>query len=200
MSTEHHQDYLGAKFGMWLFLLTELLLFGGLFLLYAVFLQRYPQEFARGGHELSVVLGSVNTVVLLTSSLLVAVALSAVQLGKRLQALWLLAGTIVCAGIFLAIKYVEWSAKFHHDLYPGSERLKAGPPGENIFFSLYYLTTGLHALHVTVGAVLIGWALWQVQRGRIHAGDSVALENSALYWHLVDLIWIFVFPLYYLVL
>ncbi|HAD04835.1 MAG: cytochrome C oxidase subunit III [Desulfuromonadales bacterium GWD2_61_12] len=200
MSAEHHQDYLGAKFGMWLFLFTELLLFGGLFLLYAVYLGRYPREFASGGHELSVVFGTVNTVVLLTSSLLVALALSALQLGRRLAALWLLAGTIGCAAIFLLIKYVEWSAKIGHDLYPGSTRIKAGPPGENIFFSLYYLTTGLHALHVTIGAVLLGWALWQVRRGRIHAGDSIALENSALYWHLVDLIWIFVFPLYYLVL
>lgn len=200
MSTEHHQDYLGAKFGMWLFLLTELLLFGGLFLLYAVFLHRYPHDFARGGHELSVVLGTVNTVVLLTSSLLIALALSAVQLGKRVQALWLLAGTIACAGIFLIIKYVEWSAKIGHAIYPGSARLHAGPPGESVFFSLYYLTTGLHALHVSIGAILIAWALWQVRRSRIHAGNSVALENSALYWHLVDLIWIFVFPLYYLVL
>lgn len=195
-----HRDDFGAKLGMWLFLFTELLLFGGLFILYSVYLARYPLQFASGGHQLNVVLGTTNTVVLLTSSLFAAMSVTAIKRGEKRRTLMLLSGTIACAGIFLVIKYFEWSAKFEHGIFPNSPKLIAGPPGESVFFGLYYLTTGLHGIHVIFGGVLIGWIGTLVQRGRINQGDNVSLENVTLYWHLVDLIWIFIFPLYYLIL
>ena len=200
MTTHEHRDDFGAKFGMWLFLFTELLLFGGLFILYAVYLKRYPAEFKVAGHELSRFFGTLNTVILLTSSLTAALALTTLQQGKRQPTLILLWSTIACAGIFMVNKYFEWSAKFHHGIYPGAPRLVDGPPGENIFFSLYYLTTGLHGLHVCIGAGLLAWVAYKVRQGTVSADNFVLLENAALYWHLVDLVWIFVFPLYYLVL
>ncbi len=200
MSGHEHRDDYGAKLGMWLFLFTELLLFGGLFLLYAVYLKRYPHEFATGGKQLNWVLGSVYTVILLTSSLAAAMAVTAIQRGEARRTVALLGGTILCAAGFMAIKYVEWSSKFGHGIYPGSEHLKAGPPGESVFFSLYFLSTGIHGLHVVIGAILLGWIAFKVRGGELHAGNNILLENGALYWHLVDLIWIFIFPLYYLIL
>lgn len=195
-----HKDYGGAKLGMWLFLFTELLLFGGLFLLYAVYLSRYPHDFSAGGRQLDVVFGTVNTAILLTSSMFAAMAVTAVQRDERRRSLLLIGGTIICALGFLGIKYLEWSAKIGHGIYPGSPRLAAGSPGESVFFSLYYLTTGLHGLHVLIGATLLTVVAARIKMGTVHAGDYVLMENGALYWHLVDLIWIFIFPLYYLIL
>ena len=200
MSHAEHKDNEGAKLGMWLFLFTELLLFGGLFILYAVYLARYPEEFALAGAELNVIYGTANTVVLLTSSLFAAMAVTAIKRGQKGATMTLLAGTLACAGIFLVIKYVEWSAKIHHGIYPGSEKLVSGPPGESVFFGLYYLTTGLHGIHVIIGGALLAWIGAKVRNGAIHVADNVTLENGTLYWHLVDLIWIFIFPLYYLIL
>jgi cytochrome c oxidase subunit 3 len=194
------KDNVGAKLGMWLFLFTELLLFGGLFILYAVYLARYPHEFSTAGRELNVVLGAANTVVLLTSSLFAAMAVTAVKRGERRATISFLSATLGCAGIFLAIKYLEWSAKIGHGIFPGSPKLIAGPPGESVFFGLYYVTTGLHGIHVVIGGALLAWMGNKVRGGAIDAGDNVALENGALYWHLVDLVWIFIFPLYYLIL
>ena len=200
MSHGVHKDYDGAKLGMWLFLFTELLLFGGLFLLYAVYLKRYPQEFAAGGQQLNWILGGANTVILLTSSLFAAMSVTAIQRDEIRRTILLIGGTILCAVGFMTVKYFEWSAKMSHGIYPGSEHLKAGAPGESVFFSLYYMTTGIHGLHVLIGGALLGWIATRVKAGTVHAGDYVLLENGALYWHLVDLIWIFIFPLYYLVL
>ena len=200
MTQPLHKDRAGATLGMWLFLFTELILFGGLFLLYAVYLARYPHDFAAGGKELNVAFGTVNTVVLLTSSLLAAMSVTAIQRCQQAPAVRLLLGTIGCAVIFLGIKYVEWKAKFSHDIFPGSQRLTSGPPGESVFFSLYYLTTGLHGLHVLIGGTLLGFVAVRVQQGKIDGSNYSWLENGALYWHLVDLIWIFIFPLYYLIL
>jgi cytochrome c oxidase subunit III len=200
MSHPEHKDNVGAKLGMWLFLFTELLLFGGLFILYAVYLARYPHEFSAAGRELNVAFGAANTVVLLTSSLFAAMAVTAVKRGERRATLALLMCTLGCAGIFLGIKYLEWSAKIHHGIFPGSPRLVAGAPGESVFFGLYYITTGLHGVHVVIGAALLSWIATRVKSGALHAGDNVALENGTLYWHLVDLVWIFIFPLYYLIL
>ena len=195
-----HRDDAGAKLGMWLFLFTELFLFGGLFLLYAVYLARYPRDFTTAGREMHIVFGTANTVILITSSLLVAMAVTAIQRNERRRVLWALGGTILCAAIFLTNKYFEWSAEIGHGFYPGSPRLAAGPPGQSVFFSLYYLTVGLHGLHVLIGGTVLTWVVARVNRGVVHSGDYVLLENGALYWHLVDLIWIFIFPLYYLIL
>lgn len=199
MSHVHRDDY-GAKLGMWLFLFTELLLFGGLFILYTAYITFYPKDFAAAGHQLNVVLGTTNTVVLLTSSLFAAMSVTAIKRGLKGQTLALLSGTVACALIFLVIKYFEWSAKFEHGIYPNSPMLAEGPPGQSVFFGLYYLTTGLHGLHVLVGGVLITWIALLVRRGSIDAHNNVSLENVTLYWHLVDLVWIFIFPLYYLIL
>ena len=129
MSHSPHKDYLGAKLGMWLFLFTELLLFGGLFLLYAVYLKRYPHEFAAGGKQLNWVMGTANTAILLTSSLCAATAVTAAQLGELRRAIALIGGTILCAAGFMVIKYFEWSSKIGHGIYPGSPHLKEGAPG-----------------------------------------------------------------------
>lgn len=200
MTLQLHKDHAGATLGMWLFLFTELILFGGLFLLYAVYLARYSHEFAAAGRELNMVFGAINTLVLLTSSLLAAMAVTAIQRGQQKASILLLLGTIGAALVFMGIKYVEWSAKFSHDIYPGSKRLMSGPQGEAVFFSLYYLTTGLHGLHVIIGGSLLGFIAVRVHQGKIDSSNYSWLENGALYWHLVDLIWIFIFPLYYLIL
>lgn len=200
MNGHQHKDDQGAKLGMWLFLFTELLLFGGLFLLYAVYLKRYPHEFSAGGKQLNWVLGAANTAILLTSSLLAAMAVTAVQRDERRRTVGLIIGTILCAAGFMVIKYIEWSAKFGHGIYPGSEHLKAGPLGESVFFSLYFMSTGIHGMHVLIGGVLLAWIARKVGSGEVNAGNFILLENGALYWHLVDLIWIFIFPLYYLIL
>jgi cytochrome c oxidase subunit 3 len=200
MSHQPIKDYAGAKLGMWLFLFTEMILFGGLFLLYAVYLARYPQEFGAAGREMHIVFGTVNTVILITSSLFVAAAVTAVQRGERIKVLWLLGGTVLVAVVFLVNKYLEWSDEIRRGFYPGSPLFATAPSGKSVFFSLYYLTTGLHGIHVLVGGTLLSVVALRVRQGTIHSGDYVWLENGALYWHLVDLIWIFIFPLYYLIL
>ncbi|MBW2504956.1 MAG: cytochrome c oxidase subunit 3 family protein [Deltaproteobacteria bacterium] len=200
MSGHVHKDYIGAKFGMWLFLFTEVLLFGGLFILYAVYLARYPQEFISAGGELDVRFGGGNTLVLLTSSLFVAISITALRCEKVRLAMGLLGATIGCAALFMINKYFEWTAKFSHGIYPGSEHFADMKPGEMVFFNIYYLTTGLHGIHVVIGAIILAWTMCLIRSGRVNAKDWVILENAGLYWHLVDLIWIFIFPLYYLVL
>jgi len=197
--SETHKDYTGAKFGMWLFLFTEILLFGGLFLLYSVYLNRYPAEFHQGGLELSRVFGTANTLVLITSSFTVALAISALQQGRKGLSLWLLTATIVLAGVFMVNKYIEWSAKIGHGVYPGSPELADGPGGTNIFFGLYYVMTGAHGLHVLIGAAILAFCMLHIWQDKVTSEDFVMLENGGLYWHLVDLIWIFLFPLFYLI-
>jgi cytochrome c oxidase subunit 3 len=200
MSAAEHKDYVGAKFGMWLFLFTEILLFGGLFILYSVYLSRYSADFVSAGAELDIRFGAANTLVLLTSSLFIALSITALRLGKTRQSLWLLAATVASALLFLVNKFFEWSAKIEHGLYPGSVELQSREIGETVFFNLYYLMTGLHGLHVLIGAIVIVWVMMFIWQGRVHRDDWVILENAGLYWHLVDLIWIFLFPLYYLIL
>lgn len=195
---EVHKDYLGAKLGMWLFLFTEILLFGGLFLLYAVYLNRYPVEFHEGGKQLSKLFGTANTIVLITSSFTVALAISALQQARKKLCLSLLTATIVLAGVFMVNKFFEWSAKIHHGIYPGSPEL-ADAGGKNIYFGLYYVMTGAHGLHVIIGAAILGYGMLRIWQDRVTAKDFVLLENGGLYWHLVDLIWIFLFPLFYLI-
>jgi len=195
---EYHRDYTGAKIGMWLFLFTEIILFGGLFIVYAAFRSKFPHEFHDAGGELNVVLGVTNTVVLLTSSLTMALSISALQQARLRHATLFLSTTIGLGSLFLVNKYVEWSAKIAHGLYPGSAHLLERAPGERLFFGLYYTMTGLHGIHVIAGIVLLSVMLVLLRRGRITPEDFVKLENSGLYWHLVDVIWIFLLPLFYL--
>ncbi len=193
-------DKTGVKIGMWIFLYSELILFGGLFVLYAVYFYEHAESFAAGGKELNRIFGTANTLVLLISSFTVAASITAIQRNKKGQAIGLLIFSFSCGVIFLINKYFEWSAKFHHGLYPNSETLLNGEPGLNIFFGLYYTITGLHGVHVIIGMILLAISLVLVIRNKVTQERYAMLENSGLYWHLVDLIWIFVFPLFYLVL
>ncbi|MCI5222907.1 MAG: cytochrome c oxidase subunit 3 family protein [Candidatus Electrothrix sp. AR4] len=197
---EKTEDKTGVRIGMWLFLYSEIVLFGGLFVLYAAYFHKYPEFFVEGGKELNRIIGSVNTVILLISSFTVAASITAVQSKKKGHAISFLIFSIFCGLVFLVNKYVEWSAKFHHDIFPNSQTLQDGPPGLNIFFGLYYVITGLHGLHVIIGMILLAVSLFAVMKGSVHKNRFALLENTGLYWHLVDLIWIFVFPLFYLVL
>jgi cytochrome c oxidase subunit III len=193
-----HKDYEGSKLGMWLFLFTEILLFGGLFILYSAYRARYPIEFHNGGQHLNVVIGVANTIILLTSSLTVALSITALRKGDRRIAIFCLAATAVLGIAFLANKYFEWSGEIHQGLYPNSPVLLQQPHGDQIFFGLYYSMTGLHGLHVLAGIILLSVMLVFVIRGKITGADFNKLENAGLYWHLVDVIWIFLLPLFYL--
>ncbi|MBU3951803.1 MAG: cytochrome c oxidase subunit 3 family protein [Proteobacteria bacterium] len=193
-------DEAGKKLGMWLFLYTEIILFGGLFVLYAVYLTRYPNEFIEGGKELNRIFGVVNTIILLISSFAVAAAITAVQKDQRKLALWAIGGSLGCGAIFLVNKYFEWGHKIALGIYPNSERLLDGPDGQNMFFGLYYVITGLHGLHIVIGMTFLAVSCGFVLAGKVTAKRFALLENAGLYWHLVDLIWIFVFPLFYLII
>ena len=199
MSFEHRDDT-GDRFGMWLFLYTEVILFSGLFILYAIALITYPQEYITASNKLNVWFGAANTVVLLTSSLTIALAITAIQRNQIRLCINLCWATIVLAIVFLINKYFEWSHEISLGIYPASETLREMGPGVTSFFNLYYFTAGLHGLHVLIGATLIGVVAVMVARGKVTSDRYVLLENSALYWHLVDLVWIFLFPLYYLII
>jgi cytochrome c oxidase subunit III len=193
-----HRDYLGAKLGMWIFIFTELVLFGGLFIAYGVYRSMHALDFHRAASELNVTLGVVNTLVLLTSSLTMVLAIVAIRLQRKGQSIFFVASTMTLGFVFLVNKFFEWRAKIHHGVYPGSEHLMERPPGERLFFGLYYGMTGLHGLHVTVGAIILSFMLALLVRDKIRHNDFVKLENAGLYWHLVDVIWIFLLPLFYL--
>lgn len=197
--TAHTVDAAGKKLGMWLFLFTELLFFGGMFLLYAVFRYQYPRDFHRAALQEDIVLGSVNTVVLLTSSFTLAVAVTAVREGKnRLSALFQ-GATILLGAVFLAVKYVEWTAKIASGLYPDAPVLLQRGPGEILFYGLYYVMTGMHGLHVLAGLAVIAFMARATLRGQITGRDPLRLENTGLYWHFVDIVWIYLFPFFYLI-
>lgn len=196
---EAHKDYTGSKIGMWLFLLSEILLFGGLFLLYSIYRFKNPTDFHLAAGELDRVLGTVNTLILLTSSLTMALSISTLRKGNRYLSILFLTTTILLGAVFLLNKYVEWMGKLHHGLYPNSPYLLGRSKGEVLFYGLYYSMTGLHGLHVLVGVVLLGIMWFWVRNGKIDGGNYIRLENSGLYWHLVDIIWIFLFPLFYLI-
>ncbi|TVQ84850.1 MAG: cytochrome c oxidase subunit 3 family protein [Bacteroidetes bacterium] len=194
-----HRDDEGDKLGMWLFIFTELLLFGMLFLMYAVYRHKNPEAFLLGGEELDVFIGTFNTVILLISSATVAMSITAIQRGNKKQALVLLGITLFIAVLFLVNKYFEWGAKIEYGFYPGSDLLHELGHGTTLFFGLYYIMSGIHALHILIGIGLFIYVVWQIRRDKIHSTDYVWLENTGLYWHLVDLIWIFLFPLFYLI-
>lgn len=199
LSHHGHTDSETGKLGMWIFLFTELFLFGGLFLVYAVFRVKYSADFHKAAEELNVFIGTLNTVFLLVSSMTVAMSITAIQKGNKQLAIFLVLMTILLAALFMVNKYFEWSHKFEYKLYPDSPVLKNLPRGELLFFGLYYMMTGLHALHVLVGMVLLSINLVKIKQGTVNSVNYLLLENSGLYWHLVDLIWIFLFPLLYLI-
>ncbi|KRT66757.1 MAG: cytochrome c oxidase subunit III, cytochrome c oxidase subunit III [Candidatus Dadabacteria bacterium CSP1-2] len=189
----HHVDpvveYQSLKFGMWLFIATELLLFGGLFAAYTIFRAKFPEMFAEQHLELNKTLGALNTAVLILSSLTMALGVTSIQRGKPKRLALFLLLTILLGLAFGVNKYFEYSAKFHHHIYPGT----------SIFFSLYFTMTGLHMLHVFAGMALLTTMLVLTLRGRFSDKYYTPVEVSGLYWHLVDLIWIYLFPLLYLI-
>jgi cytochrome c oxidase subunit 3 len=159
---------------------------------------KYPAGFHHAGSELNATLGVTNTIVLLTSSLTAALAVWAIQQGKARLARQLLQGTALFGLVFLVIKGFEWSAKFHHGVYPSSQHLGALPYGEQIFYGLYFTMTGLHGVHVLVGVIVLAVIARMVAQARVTEDRFVLLENGVLYWHLVDVVWIFLLPLFYL--
>jgi cytochrome c oxidase subunit 3 len=190
--SDEHADpavaFESAKLGVWTFLATEVLLFGALFTAYTIFRIKYPELFRVEHAKLDRVLGAVNTVVLITSSFTVVLGVDAIKRGKARMLEVCYGATILLAAVFLCVKYVEYSAKFHHGLYPGT----------NLFFSLYFMMTGLHGIHVLLGMGLLSYVIVLSRRGRLSASYYTPAEMSGLYWHFVDLVWIYLFPLLYL--
>ncbi len=199
--TTREQQRDSAKFGMWIFLLTEMLLFGGLFTAYAVFRAWNPEMFLNSHLFLDRSLGLLNTIVLISSSVTIAIAVQRIQVNKPRQTATLLLVTLVLATIFLVVKYFEYSHKIHLGQLPGKFYSFTGVKGTNphIFFSIYFAMTGLHLVHLVGGMFAIGGILWAVLKNRYSSIYYTPVENVALYWHLVDLIWIYLFPLLYLI-
>ncbi len=194
-SAEHQHS--AVQLGMWVFIAQEILFFGGLFLTYTVYRFGYPTAFAQASHHLDITLGAVNTAVLIASSLTMALAVHGGQLGNRFTQTLFLAATIVLGSIFLGIKTIEYGHKFHEHLVPGPGFI--GDPHEQIFFSLYFMMTGLHALHMIIGIAILAVLTWQASRGAYGKHYYSPVELTGLYWHFVDIIWIFLFPLLYLI-
>jgi cytochrome c oxidase subunit 3 len=215
------QQYEAASLGMWLFLATEILFFGGLFAGYAQYRYWYHHEFAYGSHHLDVWLGAVNTAVLLTSSLTMALAVLAAQTSDRDATVRHLALTMVLGSVFLGIKAYEYHHKYAKHLVPGprfslpagettsqhiqtnsvhpNEQSKLEPGPVQLFFSFYFAMTGLHALHMVIGIAILGFLLVGAQRGAFSADYFTPVEMTGLYWHFVDIVWVFLFPLLYLI-
>ncbi|HLO92540.1 MAG TPA: cytochrome c oxidase subunit 3 family protein [Lentimicrobium sp.] len=194
-----HRDDTASKLGMWLFIFTEILLFGGLFVVYSVYRYKHHVAFGLAHEELSVMMGLINTIILLISSATVAMSITAIQRGNKKHAMYFVAATVVLALVFLINKYFEWGAKFEHGMYPGSDLMQMLSNGDMLFFSLYFFMTGLHGLHILVGMTLLIISFFKIKNEKVRRDKYALLENSGLYWHLVDLIWIFLFPLFYLI-
>jgi cytochrome c oxidase subunit 3 len=188
-----------GRIGMWLFICTEILLFGGLFLLYSVYRYKHQVDFHAASLNLSRFDGTLNTIVLITSSLTAALAVHELREGRSGKARLLIGATLLFALTFLAVKGFEWGAKFEHGLYPDAPHLLSLPDGQILYFGLYFTMTGLHAIHVIVGMGIFGYCLRAISKGRAAAERPILVENATLFWHLVDIIWIFLFPLFYLI-
>lgn len=199
--TNMEQQKDSAKLGMWVFLVTEVLLFGGLFVAYSIYRAWNPDLFYNAHTHLSLFSGTTNTVVLITSSVTVALAIRYMQLNNKKATLIYLGVTLALAAVFLVIKYFEYAHKFHLGQLPGKYYTYTGIEGSNphVFFSIYFLMTGLHGFHVLCGIGVISWMIKRTARGDFSSEYYTPIELTGLYWHLVDLIWIFLFPLFYLV-
>lgn len=223
-----HQHASG-KLGVWLFLATEILMFGGLIVGYIIMNGVWPDMFALGAEQLDWRLGALNTVLLLTSSYTMAVGVHSAQTNNNNKCFWYLIVTILCGLGFMCVKYIEYSGKLSHGLAPGhffdieavrhysqdlahqmaaflpdaskaaTEGLGVTRPHMGMYFAFYFCMTGLHALHVLAGMALIAWAAWRARRKEFSSKYYTAVEGVGLFWHLVDLVWIYLFPLLYLV-
>ncbi len=208
---QHHfvsaeQQFDAAKMGMWLFLITEILLFSGMFVAYTVYRVWHPEVFVQSAELLDWRMGGLNTLVLLASSLTVALSIHCIQKGNQKGLFWNLILTLIFATVFMIVKYFEYTAKFDHGIFPGANFDPHGAPYEayNIpyapqFFSIYFIMTGIHGFHVLVGMGLMTWLAIRAKLGHFSSEWYTPVELTGLYWHIVDIIWIFLFPLMYLI-
>lgn len=191
--------------GMWAFLLQELMFFGGLFMAYMLYRALYPAAWSEGSNQLDIVLGGVNTVVLISSSVTMAMAVYASQTGKQKMLFNMMLFTLILGFVFMGIKYVEYSHKFHEGLFPGLglwDYHGANPERAEqvqMYFMVYFAMTGMHALHMVIGAGILLWLMMRAKKGQFGPEYSGPIELFGLYWHFVDIVWIFLFPLLYLV-
>jgi cytochrome c oxidase subunit 3 len=195
------QQHLAAWLGMWIFLATEIMFFGGMFAGYALYRWSYSAAFAAASRELEVVLGATNTLILICSSLTMALAVHAAETGGRRRLIGLVLATMALGAVFLGIKGVEYLHKFDHHLVPGSGFAFAAPfqRTAQIFFSFYFALTGMHALHMVIGEGLLAMLAIRAWRREFTPEHHAAVEITGLYWHFVDIVWIFLFPLLYLI-
>jgi cytochrome c oxidase subunit III len=198
-TAEQQQE--AATLGMWVFLATEVLFFGGMFLAYAVYRSMYPAAFAEASHHLDVVMGTINTAVLLCSSLTMALAVQASQLGNIRSMVRFLLITMVFGAAFIGIKFVEYYHKYEEALIPGANFSWSGenPGGASLFFVGYFVMTGMHALHMVIGLGIMAGLIWFARKGRYSTAYFTPVELSGLYWHFVDIVWVFLFPMLYLI-
>jgi cytochrome c oxidase subunit 3 len=192
------QQLEASTLGMWVFLVTEVMFFGGLFMAYLLYRYWYPESWASASNRLDVVMGGVNTAVLICSSLTMALSVRSAQVGSWIGQIVNLILTILLGATFLVVKYFEYASKFEHHLVPGPNFDPTLPRPEQLFFSLYFIMTGIHALHMVVGIALMTTILVMAWRGRFGPSYYGPVEVSGLYWHFVDIVWIFLFPLLYL--
>lgn len=209
-ATHHHyahhfktadHEFVTCKQGMWLFLLQEVLFFSPLFVVYAILRSLYPESFHEAHQLLDWRMGGLNTIILISSSLSMALAVSGAQKSNQSRTVWGLALTLVFACGFLVVKYFEYSHKFHLGISTAEFFTYGGVHNDKtpLFFSLYFVMTGLHGLHVLIGMGVIFWILLRAKRGEFNADYYTPVEMTGLYWHFVDLVWIYLFPLLYLV-
>lgn len=196
---DFHDDYSGEKLGLWVFLLTEAMMFGALFLLFFIYLYRHTEAFGAASGELDVWLGGTNTVILLVSTYTMGLSTLMMRKGKKRASATLLISTMVMASVFLGIKAFEWSVDIHHGLYPGSGTLDALDKGTILFFGLYFVMTGLHGLHVIGGIALMAWVMLLIRTGGVRPEHTIVIKNVTLYWDFVHLVWIVLFPIFYMI-
>ena len=198
---DSEQQFDASKMGMWIFLVTEILFFGGLFAAYIIYRAWYPELYIMASSQLNTTMGAINTGVLILSSLTMALSIWSAQNNDRKKTTIFLAVTIICAIIFMNIKYFEYTHKFHLGIFPGAYYTFTGIDHVKApqFFSIYYMMTGLHGIHVIIGVGLMIWLVIKNQKQAFSSSYYTPIEIVGLYWHVVDIIWIFLFPLLYLI-
>lgn len=197
----HSQQKEASTVGMWLFLVTEVMFFGGLFMAYIAYRHAYPHVFAEASQKLNITLGLTNTIVLICSSLTMAMAVHAAALGKKKLLITFLILTLCLGSVFLGVKSIEYHDKYVNHEIPGPNFHFEGPDAQHasLYFALYFGLTGLHATHMIIGAVLLIILIIQSAQGKFTAAWHTPIEMFGLYWHFVDIVWIFLFPLLYLI-
>ncbi|HIQ27238.1 MAG TPA: cytochrome c oxidase subunit 3 family protein [Sulfurovum sp.] len=207
--TEHvvqgwQDDFYGGKLGFWLFMFTEVLMFGAMFLVLTYYKMLHPADFVAASASLNRFLGGTNTVILLVSALTMGLSLLKMRAGDVKGAKLMIWATIILALMFLSIKAVEWTAEYNHGVFLGLDALQSGNPhskpfGEILFFGMYFTMTGIHGFHIIIGIGLMVWLLKRINAGKVSPEHHILHWNIALYWDIVHLIWVFVFPYFYMI-